>query len=235
MKLFLFFLALPVGPAMAADGPCVSGARIFAQTQHCEENGAYVKQAETCRTQLEKEVARVSERLKLSLLSTTGAAAQSAQLGQSVQDYAATVAQLDRLILLSGAAIKDVNGYLDVVVLPEDIENPEITGGNPQRFADSVPCYSDTVKGINAEIAKLTKIQNELKASRKQSADHAATSSASQGGLTGTVNEAASAPVPATKGQGAGASVKRGSSSQGASDISGTERLQKKPPAPKAP
>lgn len=204
---------------------CRPGKRILEKVDHCEDNAIYVRQAKECREALEKDVARTSAGLQ-KLLAGGGEGSQSANFAAALKDYGTTGAQLDQLILLATLAARDVAAYEDFVAHPEDIENPDIAGSDPQKFADSVPCYADTMKGIKENAGLLEKMKAQLIAARAATASLGGQSGKRQeaiqaGPASGpSASEGAKAVTPA-----AGFTTRQKDPNQ--SDISGTKDVKK--------
>ncbi|RZA09837.1 MAG: hypothetical protein EOP11_00345 [Proteobacteria bacterium] len=226
----LFALALllnSTGPAFAADPLtfCRPAASVGAKVNDCEENKIFLAQAGECREALAKEVAKGSASLA-AIIGKGGADSQGANFSSTAKDYGASAAELTRLIAVAVLAAKDLDSYLDWVVLPEEVDNPDIAGPDMQKYADSVACYGENVRGIKAEIAKVVSMQGQLEAARAASGSFGAAAAAS--GTNIRASQTAPAPVTGGKTSAAPAANFKGDYSPGLSDISGTKDQPKK-------
>lgn len=216
-------------PARAEAQPtsyCRPGKRILEKVDHCEGNALYVRQAKECREALEKDVARTSKSLE-KLLAGGGEGSQSANFAATVKDYGTSGAQLDHLILLATLAAKDVGAYQDFVVQPEDIENPDIAGSDPQKFADSVPCYADTMKGLKENLSLLEKMKAQLVAARAATASFGGQAAKRQDAIQASPADGAAATTPAGKAAAPAGGFTTRQKNPNQSDVSGTEEVKK--------
>ncbi|RYZ95415.1 MAG: hypothetical protein EOP11_24955 [Proteobacteria bacterium] len=215
----------PIARAAEPLSFCRPAGAVGAKVNDCEENKTFLTQAEECREALAKEVARGSAGLA-ALIGKGAADSQSANFSSTVKDYGTSAAELSRLIAVAILAAKDLDSYLDWVVLPEEVDNPDIAGPDMQKYADSVACYGENVKGIKNEIAKVVAMQGQLEAARVASGALGAAAGISGTGIR--ANEAAPAQTPGGKPSAAPTTDFKGDYQPGLSDISGT----KKPPQP---
>lgn len=229
MKFIAPLLALALasaGPARAEEKPsfCRPGKAVAAKANDCDDNKVFAAQAKECREALGQEVSRGSAGLA-KLIGQGGAGSQSANFGATAQDYGTSAAELTRLIGVATLAAADLDSYLDWVVLPEDVDNPEVAGDDMQKYAESVDCFGNAVRAIRGEISAVNQMRTQLEAARAASGALGAT--AAKAGASVGAGPVAAPTETGGKKSDAPKTDFPGDHRPGQSDISGT-----KPPKP---
>lgn len=218
MKLFflvLAFLVLALPSKVYAGVFCVDAEKIYNQVESCEENDAYVDQAEKCLERLEDSIMAEKAKMKFSADKNKN---QSKNFGTAVADYGLSETTLNKLIAQAQQATSELEMYPGLVVLPEDSDEPEMNGGDEEAFANSVPCFGETQKSIESVLKDMDDITNELKAAKTASTDLKNANSANKGTVDSANPNAASDLNMQSQGQTTGATPaakSRGSSISG--------------------
>jgi hypothetical protein len=227
--LLLVSLSCAFGASARAEekkpGFCRPGSAVAAKAADCEENSVFAAQAKECREALGQEVARASGALA-KLIGQGGAGSQSGNFGATAKDYGTSAAELTRLIGLATLAAADLDSYLDWVVLPEDVDNPEIAGNDMQKYAESIGCFGNNVKAIRGEIEAVNGMRAQLEAARAASGALGATAGKAGESIKASPAPAAPAATGGVKQAGPPDDFK-GAYRPGQSDISGTEDKKK--------
>lgn len=214
-------------PAHAEEkkpGFCRPATSVATKVNDCEENNVFAGQAKECREALGGEVNKASGALA-KLIGQSGAGSQSANFSATAKDYGTSAAELTRLIALATVAAADLDSYLDWVVLPEDVDNPEIAGNDMQKYAESIGCFGNNVKAIRDEINNVNAMRAQLEAARAASAALGGGAAKAGEGIKATTS-LHPAPEPAGK-QAVTPTAPGGDYRPAQSDISGTKEQKK--------
>jgi len=205
---------------------CRPATTVGGKVNDCEGNGVFANQAKECREALSRMVEQTSGSLAKAI-GQSGAGSQCANFGSTAKDYGTSAAELTKLIGFATLAAADLDSYLDYVVLPEDVDNPDLSGNHMQKYAESIACFGDNVRAIRAEIGTVNGMRTQLEATRTAAAAFGATA-ANRGEA---IKAGTLAPAPETGGKHSAvpSASYKGEDKARRSDISGTEDEKKKP------
>ncbi len=228
MKSFLVF-ALILLPNYVRANPsyCHSPNEMTFTT--CEENVHMAKALKSCMERLDK----ASKLRGLANLAATNEAAKSAQakqsgrLNEANQAQKITLTNINLMISDVKRAMKDVDGYFDEIVLPEDAEmgQGEMWNGLNLTEISTHDCYTDTLFALDDAYTKLEQDLASLEKAKKALETMEAVTSSREAALDNGSTSLTAPPVEGKLGtSGAGPKGKNIRKS----DISGTEENKKK-------
>lgn len=216
----------------AADaGLCHPPEDLRKRVQSCMNNALYSEAAVRCLHKFTGQVDMATRKAGQSMAAAVGgmSQAQRENLTTSQDSYQISREALHRLTLLGRAARGEVNAYADEIVFPEELGD---AGGDIAPLLEATHCYQRNQDVLAAVLADFDRKLAELgqaadTAEKLQSAASTSGRNLGEGGLRGRA---------AAKGRGDGQAMPTarpsGLPSTGGSDITGTERLQKKKLAP---
>lgn len=225
LSLALHFFSAPLAEAANCHAP----AAVDAKVKSCEDNAYFSEAAVMCVERFEKEVQRVTGRMSKALDKGVQAmnSAQKANLATTGDSYGVSESTLKALIKKGQASRLEVAAYVPMLSYPEDAEE-----GNPASapLLKESECYQrnrDVLALVDKDFAqKLAELDRTLAAAKGL---HGRTDQHETG--LGAGKAETREKVSGAKGQGAGKARYRGHGPQrtGGSDISGSEKLNKKP------
>lgn len=190
----------------------------------CSQN-EYISEASVkCLQRLEAAVSGASKELGKKLIAPKkkDASAQALTFDNSGSNYNMSVAKLDALLAQARASALEVVAYQKVTVLPEDFDEPTITGGDEDKFLDESECYSRADKVNDRVLIRFAEHILSLEDARKVASAHEATSGASEKNIE--VNSLTGAePIKTGVGKGAPGTPVKGVR-RGNSSVSGIEK-----------
>ncbi len=145
----------------------------------------------------------------------------------SEENYIETKTKLAALIAMGQIAVKDVESYKLNLHPPEDVENAEQMGFTREKFLASIPCYEDNRKLLSDVASDLRSKIKDLQKAKDVAGEMAEKLKA----VKKNVGQMNSLNAPVSSGKASeGPKVKKGKSSKGASDITGTGKKSVKLP-----
>jgi hypothetical protein len=235
LYLLLVFLTT-AGHSLAATkakivDACPSGTSLEENgTEECDDNVKFAQAGQTCLKALESDIrtetTNVSQQLAAANADHTSDSAnsQTSDFNGSVADYALSQETLSKLLKEAQFTRDSVDNYLHRIFYPEDFDAEEEEIGDPLEFLDKNPCYVDNETLLKSTLASVDKDIANLKKAKASSGglkDNSSTSSGFQDSMT-------SPNVSNTQGQGSGAATVKGTSNNGASDITGVKQDEQK-------
>jgi hypothetical protein len=176
-RLILLSLLAVTLPAWSAQGGqrklCADPALILEQLDHCGQNGRYLELARACVRKLDQASGRSGGAFGAATALRQAQTSQAGKLSASNKDYSRASAELASLIAMSQRMIKEVDAYLDHVILPEDFDNPEFTGGDELAYVALFPCYAETTRGLEDILQDLREKLASFEAAKLQTDSHA--------------------------------------------------------------
>ena len=125
--------------------------------------------------------------------------AQAGKHGNAVKDYQLSKATLDALIARSKGAQEEVIAYEQLLEKPEDFDEPEITGMEPEAYIASTPCHADNKRVIRNVAEDIDFIISDLQYARDLGEDLEKATSGKEANM-GSVGTAQGAQQKAGKG-----------------------------------
>ncbi len=228
MNLFFIISFLSAIPAQALF--CKSAAEIENTLQLCDDNQRFAVAAKTCRNDFIKAVfaeqSALSNALKLGVSAAKNGNAQNGTEGVSASTYDKAITELDTLIARGVATEVEEKDYIAHFMAPFHWSTRDL-GPMPRRndpvlwkAYDREFCFGEHRETIDHMIKDIDKAVTDLRSAKKNAADLKGSSLEHGDGLGNTAGKAASS----TYGTSAPAGAAGGTSSNGASDITGVQQ-----------
>lgn len=167
-------LLLLVLPTLAEAGfYCTPPDELNQNVEDCTDNDYMSEAAVLCLQKFEKSI-KVAQAAVKTTTAAQNAAAKKTQAGKqnnAMLNYNFSKATLDSLIAQGKQAQEEVAFYYDDVALPEDTDEPRITGPDLQAFLDSNSCYKDNRDAIAMVLEDFDHHLSELQGARDVSQD----------------------------------------------------------------
>ena len=218
--LFTAFLFSITATAPNAHALCLPFAATKTKILRCEDNFQLGHMADQCLSLLTREV--TANKQNVASLGATDSQQGAMKENKSALDRA--VNQLDALILKAESAKLAVGTYGKNLFMPEDYDNPKLTGMSTANYLSSVRCYSVPNQVIQEDAEMIELMLDDLKKIRASASGKSATTA----GQAEKLNSGSLAPLPSAK-PGPNAPVPAGPKLPGyrPSDISGTKEEKK--------
>lgn len=241
---FAFSLIAFTEPSRAAAPKplaCTPVASLDNEEDDCDSNGKYVDAGMACLKALQDRIKAETGTARRQLRSSQnqniggGRNSQENTLAGATDGYQISQATLQGLIAAAKIAKANVDSYLGNIYYPEEFDAPREVIGDPEEYLNSEQCYAEPRDLLNDMLDKIDQHIADLEKAKAASAGLESGSTQNDAGL-GT-QTAPRTRAGTTRGQGATRTRQAPQGQAGArgSDISGTERLQKKPVAPAKP
>jgi hypothetical protein len=213
--------------AKAADY-CTPVAKLTKQLSSCSDNEIlFGDAAVACLNKFEKDADLQSNDLQNMMM----VSAKEANAGQSQQEYLdtteknylATEVKLSALLVSGQRALQQVAEYRANLAMPEDFESAENMGFSTDEFLKSIPCFEENralLVDVGKDILQKTK---ELKEARDIAAAQAKVTATAKANISNGTLPGNKIVTGTQQGPSIGI-VKSGTPSNGASDITGTDR-----------
>jgi hypothetical protein len=219
MAFAIFFLLLNVENSSA--GYCESVQKLEDRSTGCTDNQVvYVEAAVDCLEKFEAEAKIVSSALATQLSLGNGAN-QKGSVTDSKGNYAQAKQSLLNLIAQGAVALKEMQDYQESLDPPEDVESIEEMGISLEDFLAGIPCYDDNRK-LLIEVRKDLQIKiAELETARQKALKM-------ESALKDVKMESHNPIVEKDSRVPANEKIKVNPKNYRPSDISGTEKIEKK-------
>lgn len=220
LKFSLFlFLVFYSGSTLAASF-CREPDVVTSHVNDCTENQYVSEAAVLCLKKVRDEVTAAQAAVNAGT-AINSANADDNQVGKQQNaslDYQLSKVALEALILQAKAAQLEVIAYEKLLEKPEDFNEPDITGMNPSAYLKSTPCFQENKQVIRNVAEDIDYIIFDLEHARDIGDNLGA---ASQGNKTNmdSVTSGKASDKKIRKGPG----VKKGTSKNSKSDITGTK------------
>lgn len=205
---------------------CHNIKELQASVTDCDQNEYFAEAGVLCLEALEAEVKIAKAKLSASMTARNKATkkAQGKTFDTSEGNYANAASVLAALIVRTQSTIKEVRRFAENLAMPEDADEPEVTGQSLEQYLDSEPCFSESRDVLDNVLTDLNEHLKDLQATQATSQAHELGSAQREAG----VGSGLSGPlVKSQLGQGNKSSAPLGHGRR-PSDISGTEKLKKK-------
>jgi hypothetical protein len=173
--ILLFSLLATTAHAALQSNYCTPAQAAGELVMACEDNDEFIKEGEKCLNKLEAEVKAASVSMTAGF-SKNEQQQQDKKFNSALQDNSVSSATLAILIAQATQAALDVDKYKGALSLPEDADEAEVTGGNPEGYAKSIDCYGDTSKSLDGLIADINHVKKNLTDAKTIADVNAATS-----------------------------------------------------------
>jgi hypothetical protein len=200
---------------------CANPQAILREVDDCEQNNKFLKGATKCADDLEAQVKTAGSLLAQVYKSADKGENQAKNFGASNTDYKVSSATLRYLIAIHERAVQDIRKYKNYLVQPEDVDNPDIAGSNPQEFADSVNCFGYSKDSLDAIAGIVDLRKKNLERVKKLADDNASSSAGHENDSTSLTTGQPAPGKPGLKGE-PGSAAPKGKNWRD-SDISGTK------------
>jgi hypothetical protein len=215
--LFLFFIATSSPEALAL---CLPFAATKTNILRCEDNFQLGHMADECLSLLTREV--TAHKQNAAVLSATDS--QQGAMNENKTAFDRAVNQLDALILKGESAKLAVNTYGNNLFMPEDYDNPKLTGMSTAKYLATVQCYAVPNRVIKEDAEMIELMLSDLKKVRAS----ASVKSSTTAGQAEKLGSGVTAPLPSAE-RGGAVAPPTGPKVPGyrPSDISGTKEEKK--------
>jgi hypothetical protein len=214
-------------PGNASAGICHPFSDFGKPISRCEDNLALSESAMNCVDDLERhiEAGKVKIQKLLAAQVEKMKKQQSDSFDRSSVSYQEVQKVLNRLIADSEQAKADVDSYISELFLPEDYDQPKITGMSTKDYLASEPCYATPETIITGSSELISTMLGDLKATNLAALEKEAKSS----DRSDKVHNASPTQTPILRGKAASApKLKSGKSKPAASDVTGVRESQQK-------
>ncbi len=162
---FLFFLGVTNAHASTPLRFCADLSTLRDHVQSCEDNQFYAAQGILCMKKLKSDVDKAASDLGKTL--SAQISAQNQSFDTSGANFQAARAKIDSLLALVALSKGELREYKRNLLLPEDADNPEITGPNLGDFLQANECYADQQEVLDMVLADVDVMEKELRMARE--------------------------------------------------------------------
>lgn len=162
-----FLLFLTAGLTQAATY-CPPFAKTNIRADHCEDNYLLGTSADNCLSAYMNDLKAGKAKVQ-KILDANAAQAKSEQNAiykASGVNFDQANKELAQLILSGTAAKLSVDSYLNNIFMPEDYDNPEVTGMSTAAYLAKEPCYATPHKVMSEDSQMLAFMLDDLKATQ---------------------------------------------------------------------
>ncbi len=205
---------------------CNPSMHVAEAVNFCEDNDAFVKAGEACLAKLE-ELAKKETQILQGNFSGNKESRQAGKFQASAEDYTATSTSLLKLMAITENALEDIYEYKDLAVLPEDSDDPEVTGKDSTAYAMSIDCYGDVQASLDSLLNDFDHKLGEFIAAKEASDSFLAKAGLRKKNLSFSQGSRLVSEASKTIGQGSAAPTK-GKSPRELSSITGLKEDQAK-------
>ncbi|MCO5142151.1 MAG: hypothetical protein M9962_03570 [Oligoflexia bacterium] len=155
---------------------CDSPENVGKYVSYCEDNGYIAEMASYCVSKYESRWAAQVEKEKGGRQVASYGNSNSERPDFSEEVFSHSIQDQEFLadfVKDVRSASDSVEAYLDEVVLPEDFDVEEITGGDMEGFLEAAPCYNQNISYIEASAYQMNKIATHLEGNLQQIMDSA--------------------------------------------------------------
>lgn len=221
MKAPLIFTLMFLSGTAFADAPfCLPFASLHLRAQGCDDNFALGRQADACLSAYTKALTAKKKEIAdiLNSEAAKGKGQQSGSFNTAGSVFDRTKKELDQLILSGEQAKLAVSSMKDNLSLPEDYDQPQVTGMTTEKYLSIEPCYATPKRIISEDSAVLALMVDDLK---KAKADVGTKGGVVQGDSKSMQNGSVN-PMIGGKAAPAANLPKTGNPRERESDVSGT-------------
>jgi hypothetical protein len=153
------------GTSFASAPFCLPFASLRLQARDCDDNFALGKQADSCLSLYTKAVTAKKKEVEqmLKAEAAKGKAQQSGTFNTAGSVFDRTAKELDQLIQSGEQAKLAVGSMSDNLSLPEDYDQPQVTGMSTEKYLSIEPCYATPKRVISEDGAVLSLMVDDLK------------------------------------------------------------------------
>lgn len=205
---------------------CDPAMRVSEAVNFCEDNDAFVRAGEACLARLEELAKKETQALRGNF-SGNKESRQAGKFQASAEDYTATSTSLLKLMAITENALEDIYEYKDLAVLPEDSDDPEVTGNDSTAYAMGIDCYGDVQASLDSILNDFDHKLGEFIAAKEASDSFLAKAGLRKKNLSLSQGSSPVREVSKTAGQGS-ATPSRGKSPRELSSITGLKEDQAK-------
>ncbi|MGE3262307.1 MAG: hypothetical protein AB7K68_11055 [Bacteriovoracia bacterium] len=176
MKSLPKFIPFAVGAFLISSGAqaaapfCLPFAALKINATNCDDNFALGKQADNClslfTTALSNNRAQIDKILKAE--AAKGSSGQNITYKTTGSIFAQTLQELDHLIASGEQAKFAVKTYSDNLSLPEDYDQPALTGMSTEKYLSVEPCYATPFRMVSEDSAVLSLMVEDLKKAKSE-------------------------------------------------------------------
>jgi hypothetical protein len=186
-----FFLLFIVTSGSSAYALCLPFAATKTNILRCEDNFQLGHMADQCLSLLTREVTAH----KQNAASFSATDSQQGAMNENKAALARAMNQLDELILKGESAKLAVSTYGNNLFMPEDYDNPKLTGMSTAKYLATVQCYAVPNRVIREDAEMIELMLSDLKKVRASASVKSSTSA----GQAEKLGSGVTAPLPAGK------------------------------------
>lgn len=167
-SLTMLILLASISPLAEAANYCALPNSILSHVEDCTDNEYVSEAAVLCLTKLQNEikVAQAAVQTTTAANSAQARNSQSSLENNAHKDYKFSKVTLDMLIKNAGAAQNEVIAYESILAMPEDFDEPDITGMSTEEYLKSTPCHFENKQVIRDVAEDIDFILSDLEFAR---------------------------------------------------------------------